>query len=269
MMERRKRAFEEAALQRQGKSQSSDKPIISQLTEKIEYTNTRVIHPNHQVLTNNRIVVDSQQGFYADIYRMLRTKVLQSMRQNGWNTLGVTSPNPGEGKTVTTINLAISLAKELNQTILLVDFDLRRPSVHRYFGLNDSPGISDYIVGSVEIEQTFVNPGVERLVLLPGHDPIQNSSETLSSPQFAELINDIKTRYADRIVLFDLPPLLVIDDALTMAPHIDAYLLVVEDGMTDEEDLRSANKMLSGLNVLGSVLNKSDVMPKSYYDYYV
>jgi len=267
-MERRKQAFEAAAAKRQQGVTQKPKRGVAQPLKIVEYTNTPVIQPNRSRLKKNRLILPDQQDYFADVYRMLRTKVLQSMRQNNWNTLGITSANPNEGKTVTTINLALSLAKELNQTVLLVDFDLRRPSIHHYFGLDYEVGLSDYIAGKVDIEDVFVNPGVERLVLLPGREPIYNSSETLSSPQLLALIDDVKTRYADRIVLFDLPPLLL-DDALSMAPFIDAFLLVIEDGVTDEEDLLNAKKMLADVNIIGSILNKSEHLPKNYDKYYV
>lgn len=266
-MERRKKAFEDAEAKRQGSEKKFKTRDRAALT--IEYTNTQIVQPNRKSWQKNKLILDDQQDYFADVYRMLRTKVLQSMRQNNWNTLGVTSANPNEGKSLTTINLALSLARELNQTVLLVDFDLRRPTIHRYFGLDNKLGLSDYIAGQAKIEEIFVNPGVERLVLLPGRERILNSSETLSSPQFLALIEDVKTRYADRIVLFDLPPLLLLDDALTMAPFIDAFLLVVEDGVTEEGDLLSAKKMLTDVNILGSVLNKSENLPKNYYNYYV
>lgn len=267
IMEKRKKAFEDAAKKRQG---NVERPAVSKrMPKSVEYTNTKVVQPNRQALQKNGVILDDQQDFFSDVYRMLRTKVLQSMRQNNWNTLGITSSLPNEGKTITTINLAISLAKELNQTVLLVDFDLRRPTIHRYFGLNNDIGLSDYISGQADIEEVFINPGVERLVLLPGREPIHNSSETLSSPQFFALIEEMKTRYADRVILFDLPPLLLADDALTMAPFIDAFLLVVEDGVTDEDDLRNAQKMLADANIIGSVLNKAEDLPKNYYQYYV
>jgi len=269
-MEKRKKAFDDAAARRQGHLEKPEKTVVpSRAPVAVAYTNTKVIQPNKQCLRENGIVLPDQQDYFADVYRMLRTKVLQSMRQNNWNTLGVTSAQPNEGKTVTTINLAMSLAKELNQTVLLVDFDLRRPNVNRYFGLDNTVGLNDYILGHATIEEIFINPGIERLVLLPGREPIHNSSETLSSPQFTALIEEMKTRYADRIVLFDLPPLLMMDDALTMAPFIDAFLLVVEDGVTEEDDLHSAKEMLSNVNIIGSVLNKSEHLPNKYDKYYV
>ena len=266
-MEKRKKAFDEAAQKRQ--DQVSAPAATNRLISAVEYTSTKIVQPNRGSLQKNKIILADQQDYFSDVYRMLRTKVLQSMRQNNWNMLGVTSANPNEGKTLTTINLALSLAKELNQTVLLVDFDLRRPSVHQYFGLDNKIGLSDYIAGQAEIEEMFINPGIERLVVLPGREPIHNSSEVLSSPQFTALIKEMKTRYADRIVLFDLPPLLLTDDALTMAPFIDAFLLVVEDGVTDEDDLRKAQKMLAGADIIGSVLNKAEDLPKNYSQYYV
>jgi capsular exopolysaccharide synthesis family protein len=211
-----------------------------------------------QALREKRIVATNDLSIPANAYRILRTQVLQRMQANGWNTLAITSPGENEGKTLTAINLAISLAKEVTFTVLLVDANLRQPTVHEYFGLDLQPGLSDYLVHDRPLSELLINPaGLDRFVLLPGGQPLANSSEMLNSPKMARLVEDLKTRYPKRIVLFDLPPLLSSSDALAFSPYVDAALLVLEDSKTQVEDAQHASNMLEKTPIVGTVLNKS------------
>ena len=179
----------------------------------------------------------------ADAYKVLRTHVLQRMRTNGWKTLAITSPGEGNGKTLTAINLAISLAREVNQTILLVDLDLRRPSLGRYFVEGTTRGLSDYLTEGADLADVLLHPGIERLVILPGNHSFTQSSEMLSSPRMVQLVQDLKTRYADRLILFDMPPLLAGDDVIAFLPYVDAVMLVIEEGKTTKDELSSGSSV--------------------------
>ena len=223
----------------------------------IVYTRTRSVDVSRELLRGNRIVSGFNQCFFADAYKILSTQVSQKLRGNEWNTLGVTSPNRGEGKTLTAINLAISLASEFNQTALLVDADLRRPSVSDYFGMLPGPGLSDYLMSNTPIEELLVHPGVTGFVFLPGGAPLLNSSEALGWRRMADLVKELKTRYPSRLVVFDLPPLLYTADVLAFAPCIDAALLVVEEGRTSRADVKRSTELLSATHLIGTVLNKS------------
>lgn len=228
-----------------------------EVVDRIEYTQTRTIKVSRDFLREQRIVSGYEQGIFTDSYKILRTQVLQKMRENGWNALAVTSPGEDEGKTLTAINLAISLAMEVDQTVLLVDADLRHPQVHQYFGLRDGPGLSDYLTSGTPLEEMLVHPGIGRFVILPGGKPLLNSAEMLRSPKMVELVQELKSRYPSRIVLFDLPPLLSAADALAFAPYVDAALLVVEEAKTPNEDITRAAGLLGSTNLIGTVLNKS------------
>jgi protein-tyrosine kinase len=231
----------------------------------IVYTQTRQLEVDPEYLRNNR-VISSLTDPVAEPYKILRTKVLQRMRANNWRSLAITSPTEGCGKTLTAINLAISIAREVNQTVLLVDLDLKRPQVQRYLTNNEQPGITDYLVRDRPVSELLFNvKGVDRLVVLPGHDSITHSSEILSSPRMATLIEEMKSRYPSRIVLLDMPPLLVCDDVLAFSPHLDAVLLVAADGETDQEDLKRTTAMLDQVNLLGIALNKSSAPNSGYY----
>lgn len=221
------------------------------------YTTTRVVATDPAHLQRKRVINAATANQVFDSYRLLRTNILQRMREKNWTTLGVTSPTLNCGKTLTAINLAISIAMEVNQTVLLVDLDLRHPSIHRYFGIQPDVGLSDYIQSQANINDILFNPSIERMVVLPGKNPILNSSETLSSPRMVQLFTELKNRYRDRFIIFDLPPLLLSDDTLAFSPYTDAFLLVVEDNKTQINDIARAREMLKGANIVGSVLNKS------------
>jgi Mrp family chromosome partitioning ATPase len=163
----------------------------------------------------------------------------------------------GEGKTLTAINLAISLALDVNHTVMLVDLDLRRPSVQRYFGIEPGRGLADFLAEGRELREMLFNPGIERLVVLPGGTPVQNSSEMLSSPRMGWLADEMRSRYSSRLVLFDMPPLLAADDVLAFSRHLDAVLLVVEEGRTGRDELQRARTLLQDIPVLGPVINKA------------
>jgi len=247
-------------------SQLAVKNAGSVSLDNLRYVHTRQFITDSKWLSTNRIIAEQSDDIIADAYRMLRTKVLLKMRAHGWNTIGVTSPGKGEGKSLTAINLAISIAREVNYTVLLVDFDLRRPMIHKLLGLSHHKGLSHYIHEDTPLEEILVHPSIERLVVLPGGDALRNSSELLSLPKIVNLIQDIKNRYQDRIIVMDLPPLLMVDDALVLAPYIDTILLVVEEGTTQPQSLNDAIELLGdNVNLLGTVLNKAEVNKKAYY----
>jgi protein-tyrosine kinase len=224
----------------------------------IVYTRTRSLNIPLSVLRQRRVMAAYDKGPFVDAIKILRTQVMHRLRENNWNVLGVTSPGHGEGKTLTAVNLAVSLAMETTQTVLLVDANLRNPSVHEVFGLDDCPGLADYLLDNQPVEDLLLHPGIGRFVLLPGGRAISNSTEILTSPRMVALVEEFKHRYPARIVIFDLPPLLHTADVLAFAPYTDALLLVVEEGKTTAEEVqRSLSLVRNSRPVLGTVLNKA------------
>lgn len=269
-MERIKQALEKARQERgelppPGPSAGLARRAAGAEPVSITYTQTRVFEPSPEVLRRHRVLVGGESVPAVAAYKMLRTQVLQRMKEHGWNALAVTSPGPGEGKTLTAVNLAISLAREVNHTVLLVDLDLRNPSVHEYFGYVPEKGVSDVALHGVPVNDVFFNPGVERLVVLPGREAFSHSSEVLSSPGMVALVEELKNRYPSRMVVFDLPPVLSADDALAFAPYVNAALLVIQDGKTSRNDVTRAVGFLRDLPILGTVLNRSEDASAGYY----
>ena len=233
---------------------------------RVTYDKTRIERVTPQALADRRVVAGFSKHPQADTYRILRTQVTQRLTELNGNTLGIGSPNPGDGKTLTSVNLAVSMAMIPTQTVLLVDTDLRRPSIHEYFNLNPKCGLSDFLVDEAELSDCLIHPGIDRLVLLPAGRALHNSSEILSSPKMANLTKELKERYPERLIIYDLPPLLVSDDFLVFLPQIDASLLVVQEGKTHAGEIQRSIHLLENDNFLGTVLNKST--GENIYPYY-
>jgi exopolysaccharide/PEP-CTERM locus tyrosine autokinase len=221
----------------------------------ISYTNTRIFVPDKGVLRENRVISALPAGPVVDAYKITCIQVLQRLRERNGNALAVVSPGESEGKTLTAINLAISLAQEVDQTVLLVDANLRHPGVHKYFGFIPEAGLSDHLIDGVSLNRLLVNPGIDRFVLLPGGRPLQNSAEMLGSMKMEKLVHELKVRYPSRIVIFDLPPVLSVADAMAFAPYVDAALMVVQENKTRRAEVQRAAEMLNSVDLLGTVLN--------------
>ncbi len=224
---------------------------------RISYTQTQKVELSDVVLRDNRIIAGFEQDQRVEAYRQLRSQVLRKMGSENWHTLAITSPGENAGKTLTAINLAISLSRDVNQTVLLVDLDLKKPGIHNMLGVDVEFGIVDYLEGRVNLEDLLFNPGVERLVVLPGTPQGNYASEVLSSPQMHSLMRELEQRYESRIIIFDLPPLLRNDDALILTAKVDANLLVVEEGVSTPDDIHKCLHLLEGSHLLGTILNKA------------
>jgi protein-tyrosine kinase len=224
----------------------------------VVYSRTRSVTIPDEVLRLHRIQTGRDSNQFSDAYKILRTQVIHRLRENNWNVLGITSPKDGEGKTLTSINLAISLAAEPTQTVLLVDADLRAPHLHEEFGLESKEGLTEFLLDGRSIEEMLVSPGLGRLIVLPGGRGTDHSADVLTTPRMSALGKELKHRYASRVVIFDLPPVLGQADVLAFTPQLDALLLVVEEGNTTESELHQSMQILKGsVPILGTVLNKA------------
>ncbi|CCO24827.1 polysaccharide biosynthesis tyrosine autokinase [Maridesulfovibrio hydrothermalis] len=209
-------------------------------------------------LAKNRVLTRHSSASFTDIYNLLRTQILHRTKKKGHNVLMVTSAMPGEGKTITSINLAISIAREVDQFALLVDTDMRNPSTHKYLGIEVEKGLSDHLLHNVPVPDLLVKPGINKLSYLPAGDPIRGSTEILGSPKLQEMIKEMKERYPDRYVVFDCPDLLHAPDALVFSSYVDGIIFVVEAGKTSREHVQKAMSLLEGRNIVGVVLNKTE-----------
>jgi protein-tyrosine kinase len=233
--------------------------------DRINYKNTPVIRLDSAHLEKNRIVSHIKNDVNSGVFDSLRTQILQKMEDNNWRTIAVVSPTPESGKTLVSINLAISIAHQPQKTAILVDFDLRRPKVASYLGIHTETSMNEYLAGKAPMQDVMFNPGIPRLVVMPTMRSVSKSSETLSSKKISNLIQELRDRYDSRIVIFDCPPVLNSDDAMVLLPQVDCILLVVANGMSTQAEIDETLHHLPKDNLLGVVLNKAEVESKAYY----
>jgi non-specific protein-tyrosine kinase len=228
------------------------------------YSNTKVKKIDERLLKKGKVISLFHDIDKIDEIKTLRTQVINHLNELGGNSILITSSNPCEGKTFTAINLGVSIAQELDRTVLLVDADLRKPTKYHkdfavdFFGTDMSEGLSNYLLGQAELPDLLVNPGIERLVLLPAGRPLPNSAELLGSPRMVMLVNDIKSRYSeDRIIIFDCSSMLNCADPLVLSRYVDGILFVVEYEKTTEAQLNKSMELLKNKPIFGTVVNKS------------
>jgi protein-tyrosine kinase len=269
-MEKIKNAIEKAKSQSPSQTLGNDavRPKRAGKDENLEimqYTKTRVVELDPVILEKNRIIAFNKADPLTSVFDSLRTQVLQKMEENNWRTLAIVSPTQDSGKTLVSINLAISIAQQPQKSALLLDFDMRRPRVASYLGIKPEASIYDYLHNQAELADVMVNPGIPRLVILPSNRAVVRSSETLSTKNTQRLISELKDRYDSRVVIIDLPPILNADDALVVLPQVDCVLLVVSSGVNTKAELDESMRLLANYNLVGVTFNRTEAHNTSYY----
>ena len=235
-----------------GKNLSDAADAARPETLAIEYSTTRVVAGAIARLQRSQGVVQADRSPLAESFKMLRNRVLQRLRQDGHSVLAVTSARRIDGKSLAAVNLALALAADYDRAVLLVDAELSGQGLQALFGLAGAPGLGDHLALGTPIAELLVNPGIERFVLLPaGRAPAPDSAELLATRRAQTLLQEMKLRYADRVVIVDLPPLLDTADALAFLPHVDTTLMVVEEGTTTLDDLEHVAELLTPFNLIG------------------
>lgn len=224
---------------------------------------------NLQTCIQNRVLIPSGdpalEARGAASYRMLRTRILHRVRSSGWTAIGFTSPGPSEGKTLTALNLSLSVAREKNNNVFLVDLDLRNPSVARYLGVTPPHSIVDLLSGAVEAKQTLFSIGVDNFLLAGAGASTPDSSELVAAGRHMELFAYIASISPQPLIVVDLPPVLSTDEALVVAPQLDAIFLVIGEGTTRRDGLARSVDLMSEFNLAGVILNKSRGVGQDYY----
>jgi protein-tyrosine kinase len=224
--------------------------------------------PDLAVMEENRCMCFMRDAPELDSYKVLRAQIMRWTRAKGWNTIMITSALPGEGKTVTAINLAMTFAKAYDHTVLLVDCDLRQQKVYRYMGIASKLGIIDHLLEGCPLNEMIVWPRIEKMTIISGGRTVNESAELLDSPRMKALVEEMKTRYTDRYILLDAPPVLNGADALTLASLADGVVMVVEAGRTPLIRIQEALELIPKEKFLGFVLNKHSDELNGYYNYY-
>ena len=219
--------------------------------------------------SKNRVLVPespvASRSAGAAAYRVLRTRLLQRARSNEWTTIGVTSPGQGDGKSVTALNLALSIAREGNNNVFLIDFDMRNPQMCKYLGATPPMEVNDYLSGDCHPEDVLFSIGIANLTFAGTLTSTEKASELLATRRVEALFEYIRGVAPQPLILVDLPPLLSTDDALVIAPKVDASLLVLAEGRSRRDGAVKALELLSEFVLAGIVLNRSNAMVAESY----
>ena len=220
-------------------------------------------------LDHHRVIAYNAADPRARAFDSLRTQVLQSMDQRSWQFLAVTSPGAGCGKTMTAVNLALSVARQPERAAILVDLDMKKPHVAASLGLDCQKGVVSVLQGQNAITDALiqVNVGSCSLLVLPAEKAVTDSSELITSRAMSNLLQDIKRQFPAHTVILDLPPMLVGNDVIALLPQTDCALLVAAVGTSTISEIRECNKHLQSTPLVRLVLNKVPMSAQPYYGY--
>jgi protein-tyrosine kinase len=230
----------------------------------------REIRLDSNLLKSNRIIAHEITNPLTRSYDMLRTQILQSMDAKNQKVVAVTSPTPACGKTVTATNLALSISRQTERSVLLVDLDLLRPRIGSYLGLKPEVGLKGVLERKSKLSDAVVCVRInnQRMMVLPTASII-GSAELMTSRAMGMMFQDLRSEFASDLIIIDLPPMLATDDVITVLPQVDCVILVVAVGTSKLSDIEECNRHLQSSEVLRIVVNK---IPESnmpyYYGYY-
>lgn len=221
-------------------------------------------------MRSKRIFIDTEdeQGKIASsAYKSLRTRIMHQLQERVINHFMVIGPSKDVGKTLTSVNLAIMLAKHQKKRVILADLDLRAPSVHEMFNLTVTKGIAELASGEAKLSEALVSSGVPNLMLLPGHSRVEDSSELLMTESMRALLNMLQS-LKNHIVIFDTPPVLGCDDVSALAPYMGGCLLVVRETLSSRSELMETLQMIgNNCPFLGVAINGSRELNFGHYYY--
>jgi exopolysaccharide/PEP-CTERM locus tyrosine autokinase len=214
--------------------------------------------PEPIVVISNPLIpsANNPSSSVAEEYRKLKSAIVSMTRRGEvLNTLMVTSTFGSEGKSVTALNLAVSLAQECDNTVLLIDADLRKPSLHKFLGLEPGLGLTDCLASGIGVEKALVKTGIGKLSFLPSGQRLQNPAEMLSSQKMRSLLAEMKQRYSDRYIIIDAPPVLPVAETRSLSSIVDGIVFVVREGVPSPDDIKEACHSLGAGKVIGMVYN--------------
>ena len=273
----------EKALAKQQQKNNETSVEVEQKTPQEETSNNTVDLSSKDILALDKaslaergyLIDNGTRKSIKDEFRQIKRKLLNNAFGNASKTLHhsnlimVSSAKPNEGKTFVAINLALSIALEQDKTVLLIDADVLRPSVVRELGVEEKPGLIEYLLGKSEkVSDIIYNTDIDKLKLIPAGKPHHLSNELLASEKMATLANELANRYPDRIVIFDCPPLIGVTETLVLASLMGQGVIVVEESKSSIADIQAATRHLNEDLALGLVLNKAIRSHKDLYGYY-
>jgi len=223
---------------------------------------------HNEKMDQNLVSFFNPQSFEAEQFKILRSNLLYPVTGNPPRSVMITSPMPGEGKSFVAANLAISVALNINRHVLLMDCDLRRPSIHSRFGFEDVPGLVDYLSNGVPLLDLLIRTYIDKLTILPGGQPPDNPSELLSSERMSELLAEATERYPDRLIILDSPPPALTAETSVLSRWVDGVVIVIKHGKTPRDGVSDVIDKIGKEKIIGAVMNNFEVYSSRYYGKY-
>lgn len=222
-------------------------------------------------LTNQLLVtVNDPHTQAAEEYSKLKSVIVKLTKEGSFlNMLMVTSSIGGEGKSLTSLNLALSMAQEFDHTVLLVDADIRKPAIHTYLGLENSAGLTDCLLGDVDIKDALIHTGIGKLSFLSAGRSVPNPAEVFTSQRMRDFFLEIKNRYHDRYIIIDTPPVLPFAETRSLSAIVDGIVLVAKEGLVTLHNIKETMECIKGTPMLGIVYNEAATeFQYNSYQYY-
>lgn len=236
----------------QGQENSTPLPDLQKVS-----INSKAVDPHIVALTNQDLLALEQ-------YRSLRTHVLKMAKLPDENAILITSASSGEGKTMTAINLALTIVKGVKENVLLVDCDLRCPDIHNRLGVETQYGLGHYLSNQADLPSIIYKTNIPRFSIIPAGKSLSLTPELLASEHMINLIQEVKTRYDDRYIILDAPPIIPVTDSCVLAEHVNWAIFVIQAGRTPRDTVASAISLFDQSKILGIVVNDIEVMPPEY-----
>jgi exopolysaccharide/PEP-CTERM locus tyrosine autokinase len=213
------------------------------------------------------VVCSAPESYDAENFKVLKAQILFPKDGKRPKTIMVTSAFPGEGKTFVSANLAASLAQGIDEYVLLVDCDMRRPSLHKMLGYSNPEGLQEYLAGKRQLGDLFIRTKIKKLSLLTAGSPPPNPSELLSSDMMKGFLEEVKGRYQDRFIVIDAPPCQFAAEANVLAKYVDGIIFVVMAGQSPKKEIQKGIENLGKEKILGIVFNGYSMSYKYYHKY--
>ncbi len=230
------------------------------------WVTSKQISIDHSKVSKGIVTLLEPSSIHAEQFRNLRTHILSTGEDKSHRLFLITSSVKGEGKTTVAINLAISIAQSIEETVLLVDCDLRLPMVHTMLGLDVKDGLADYLSNDIEFSDLLYKTDIGKLTVLGAGNPPSNPSELIGSEKMETLLKEIKSRYDNRYIIIDSPPLLPITDSNILGSIVDSIILVVQAGQTPKDTVNQALSFIGDkADIMGILLNNVEKTSEGYY----
>ncbi|SDT96572.1 polysaccharide biosynthesis tyrosine autokinase [Desulfobacula phenolica] len=228
--------------------------------------------PEKEVMPGNidpsLVTVHSPHSIESEQFRLLKNNILFPEIGTPPKSIMITSPSPDEGKSFVAANLAISIAGSIDEHVLLMDCDLRLPTIHKLFGLPDTKGLSDHLSTAISLNDLLLKTFIPKLTILPGGTIPRNPSELLSSGQMRSLIHEVKLRYRDRYIIIDTPPPYITSEGNALARQVDGIIVIIRHGKTRIKDVQDIINIYGKEKIIGVVHNFAEKRPGYGYGYY-